>query len=256
MDVEVRHGSVTDVGRVREANQDAMLARPPVFVVADGMGGHAGGEVASALVVEELARVPAGPWDPRSGAQAVVDALSRGQVRLRRYAGSQGRRGAHAGTTVVVALLAAEEDGTPCWVIGHLGDSRAYAVGPHGLEQLTRDHSVVQELLDGGLITSDELADHPERHVITKAISAQESPEPDLAVVPVVTAGRLLLCSDGVHGMLSDDQIAEVLAAEPEAGDAATALVRAALEAGGQDNATAVVVDVVGWDGGATTSPA
>lgn len=254
MHVEVQHGSATDVGRVRTSNQDALLSEPPVFAVADGMGGHAGGEVASALVVEELAQVSSGPWDPRTAAQAIVDALARGQVRIRQYAESRGSESAHAGTTAVVALLAAEEDGTPCWVVGNLGDSRAYVSGPEGLTRLTTDHSVVQELMDAGMISAEEAQGHPERHVITRALSATDSPAPDLSVVPVVTAGRLLLCSDGVHGMLSDEEIARALAEHPEPGPAAMELVRAAVLAGGQDNATAVVVDVMGWGAGTGTA--
>lgn len=247
MQVEVRHGSATDVGRVRTQNQDDLAVEPPVFVVADGMGGHDGGEVASAIVVEELRALGGRSWTPTTGTQAVVDALTRGRARIARYVESQGRD-RHAGTTVVVALLAAEDDGTPCWVLAHVGDSRIYSWGPDGLALLTRDHSVVQELLDAGMIEPREVSSHPERHVITRALSAQESPEPDVATVPVVTAGRLLLCSDGVNGMLSDEEIADLLAAHADPAEAATAVVRAAVQAGGEDNATAVVVDVVGWD--------
>lgn len=247
MEVEVRHGSTSDVGRVRTQNQDDLLAEPPVFAVADGMGGHDGGEVASALVVQELRALGGHAWEPRDGTQAVVDALTRGQARIRQYVDSHHGDG-HAGTTAVVALLVAEADGTPWWVLAHVGDSRIYSWGPEGLRRLTRDHSVVQELLDAGMIEAHEVGRHPERHVITRALSAQESPAPEVSTVPVVTAGRLLLCSDGVNGMLSDATIADVLSEHADAQEAATAVVRAAVEAGGEDNATAVVVDVVGWD--------
>lgn len=243
--VELHHGAATDVGHVRTVNEDAFLVAPPVFVVADGMGGHAGGDVASATAVQELGRLADAGFDSHSGAQAVVAALVRCQARLREYAAMQPGDAQHAGTTAVVALLVSDPEG-PRWLLANVGDSRVYRLGPHGLDQLSVDHSVVQELLDTGRITEQEAAGHPERHVITRALSALEAPEPDFFLVPLPAAERLLLCSDGVSGMVPDATIEHLLRESPDPRDAAERLVQAALAAGGRDNATAVVVDVVG----------
>lgn len=245
--VDLHHGAATDVGHVREVNEDAFLVAPPVFVVADGMGGHSGGDVASAIAVEELGRLAGSSLDSRAGAQAVVSALTRCQARLGDYARRQGHggRSVHAGTTAVVALLVHDDDG-PRWLLANLGDSRIYRLGPDGLDQLSVDHSVVQELIDAGSITPEQAEEHPERHVITRALSALDAPEPDFFSVPLAAAERLLLCSDGVSGMVDDAAIEEVLVGCSDPRDAAERLVAAALAAGGRDNATAVVVDVVG----------
>jgi len=245
--VDLHHGAATDVGHVRSVNEDAYLVAPPVFVVADGMGGHAGGDVASAIVVEEFARLADADLDARAGAEAVVSVLARCQARLREYAQGQGFGGGsvHAGTTAVVAMLVHDDEG-PRWLVANLGDSRAYRLHGDTLEQLSVDHSVVQELMDYGHITAPEAADHPERHVITRALSAGEAPEPDFFLVPLHAAERLLLCTDGVSGMVTDGLIEQVLRGCEDPRDAAERLVREALAAGGRDNATAVVVDVVG----------
>jgi protein phosphatase len=244
MATELRYAGRTDVGLVREVNEDAYVAAPPVFVVADGMGGHAGGDVASAVVVEELGRLAGSAFDRVTAERAVLDALDRSQGRIQEHAAGKVGRAA-PGTTVVAAVLVAEED-RPVWLVVNLGDSRAYRMSSGRLEQVTRDHSLVQELLDAGDITEEQVADHPERHVITRAIGGPGPAEPDLFWVDVAGTDRLMLCTDGVNGFVTDDRIARVLATEPGPGDAAAALVDAALAAGGEDNATAVVVDVVG----------
>lgn len=245
--LDLRHGATTDVGLVRETNQDSLLAQPPVFAVADGMGGHAGGEVASRIAVEELAALGAGPWDPRSGTEAVVACLARAQTRIVDY--GQAQRGTHrrwaSGTTVVVALPV-EDAGEPAWLVVNLGDSRAYGLGPEGMRQVSVDHSVVQELVAAGRISPEQAAEHPERHVLTRALGSPGGAQPDAFTVPMAAAPRMMLCSDGVNGMLTDQAIADVLGAHDDPEEAARALVRAAVEAGGVDNATAVVVDAVG----------
>ncbi len=241
--VELRFSASTDVGHVRELNEDAHVTAPPIFVVADGMGGHAGGAVASAIVVEELAGLGDGSYDEDSAVRAVSAALEQSQRRIDDYAaGGVGR--AAPGTTVVAALLAGV--GVPTWLVINLGDSRAYLLRAGELSQVSRDHSLVQELLDSGRITQDQVADHPERHVITRALGGPGFTEPDVFRLEVVAGDRLLLCTDGVHGLIDDTVIGEVLAGEPDTASAASALVEAALDAGGDDNATAVVVDVVG----------
>ncbi|GAA4378943.1 PP2C family protein-serine/threonine phosphatase [Nocardioides caricicola] len=246
--VELQHGAATDVGLVREVNEDALLAAPPVFVVADGMGGHEGGDVASAIVVEEFARLAEAGYDPRNAVEAVRSALTASQERIRAYSEAQrqggiGRR-RHAGTTAVVALLA-DDDG-PMWLLANLGDSRIYRFAGGVLEQVSVDHSLVQELVDTGRLDPAAAATHPKRNVITRALGDPDGAEADFFVLPVDAAERLLLCSDGVTGMLADDEVAAVLREAADPRDAADQLVAAAVAAGGEDNATAVVIDVVG----------
>ena len=245
--VELHHGAATDAGRVREVNEDSFLAAPPVFVVADGMGGHEGGDVASAIVVEEFARL-ADTYDPRAGAEAVADTLRECQRRIAEYGRQQMAEGAHrwyAGTTAVVALLVEDDEG-PQWLLANVGDSRVYRFVDDVLEQVSVDHSLVQELVEAGEITTDEAATHPERHVVTRALGGPKAAEADYFLLPLPAAERLVLCSDGVNGMIPDAEIAAILRESQDPRDAADRMVAAAVEAGGRDNATAVVVDVVG----------
>ncbi|HQR27937.1 MAG TPA: protein phosphatase 2C domain-containing protein [Nocardioides sp.] len=244
---QVHGGAASDVGKVRRVNQDACLVAPPVLVVADGMGGHAAGEVASRIVVETFDALAGSRHDLRSGAQAVVGTLAECQRRILEYSSAQGQGAPsrwYAGTTAVVALLV-EEDGSPRWLVANLGDSRAYLLDGGRLAQVTVDHSLVQQLLDAGEIRAEEVATHPERHVVTRALGGPHAPEPDLFLLPAT--GRLLLCSDGVTGMLSDERLAELLASTRDPQQTADLVVEAAVAAGGIDNATAVVADVVGW---------
>jgi serine/threonine protein phosphatase PrpC len=244
--VELHHGAATDVGLLRETNEDAYLVAPPVFVVADGMGGHEGGDVASRIVVEEFGRLAGEGYDPAHGTDLVAAALAASQRRIAEYAvgGAPGARRT-PGTTVVAALLV-EDEGAPAWLLANLGDSRIYAVSRGALYQVSTDHSVVQELLDSGQITQAEAAEHPERHVITRALGGPRLEPADYFLLPVTEVERVLLCTDGISGLIDDGQIATILADSPDPRDAADRLVSAALRAGGDDNATAVVVDVVG----------
>jgi serine/threonine protein phosphatase PrpC len=246
--VELQYGVATDVGLVREANEDSLLAQPPVFVVADGMGGHDGGEIASRIVVEEFAQLAERGYDPRGGPDAVLATLRSCQRRLKEY--GAGRRGSdggpwHGGTTAVVALLVETDDG-PAWLLTNLGDSRIYRVAGGELLRVSTDHSVVQELVDAGRISEDQARVHPERHIVTRALGGPDPLDPDFFLLALGEAGRILLCSDGVTDLIRDAEIAAVLGDSPDPRDAATRVVAAALAAGGVDNATAVVVDVVG----------
>jgi PPM family protein phosphatase len=246
--VEVHHGARTDVGLVREVNEDSFLASPPVFVVADGMGGHDGGDVASRIVVEEFARLADDGYDPTRGGDVVSATLRESQRRIREYGPhglGDGSGQEYAGTTVAAALLV--DDGGPRWLLVNLGDSRIYRLTDDRLEQVSVDHSVVQELVDAGAISSEDAATHPERHVITRVLGGPDFAEPDYFLLPLPAVERLLLCSDGVSGMIDDAAIAAVLRDTEDPRDAADLLVDRALAAGGRDNATAVVVDVVGW---------
>ncbi|GGD22877.1 serine/threonine protein phosphatase [Nocardioides daphniae] len=243
------HAGASHVGHVRTVNEDAWAASSPVFVVADGMGGHAGGDVASRIAVEELARLAGRELTPAGARDAVLAALVRAQARLRAYVErhSEDSRIWYAGTTVVVAVLVSGADG-PGWLLAHVGDSRAYAVEPSGARQVTADHSVVAQLLARGELTPEQAAVHPERHVVTRALSSREVPEPDFLELPLSAAPRLLLCTDGVSGLVGGEELAVLaaLTATSRPQEVADALVAAALSAGGTDNATALVVDVVG----------
>jgi protein phosphatase len=245
--VGLRYGAATDVGLLREVNEDSFLARPPVFVVADGMGGHDGGDIASGIVVEEFARLADAGYDPSRGDEAVVATLDAAQRRLIEYGathrGSEGGRW-HGGTTAVVALLVDEVDG-PAWLLANLGDSRIYAWGDDGLVRVSTDHSVVQELVDSGMITEAEALVHPERHIVTRALGGPDALDPDLFRISPVDAVRVLLCSDGITGMLPDSEIEAILAAHDDPRGAADRLVAAANAAGGIDNSTVIVVDAV-----------
>ena len=245
-DVDLHHGASTDVGLVRKVNEDSYLVSPPVFVVADGMGGHSGGDVASQMVVEEFQRL-AEAYDPCRGADHVSAAFARAQTRIVDYGNAHRalHPGWHAGTTAVVAVLV-DDAGVAKWLLANLGDSRIYRMTEGRLEQISVDHSVVQELIDSGQITAEEASVHPERHVITRALGSPGGIEPDYFLMPLGAIERLLLCSDGVTGMIEDKEIEEILESVADPRDAADSLVRAAVAAGGRDNATAIVVDVVG----------
>jgi protein phosphatase len=243
--VELHHGAATDVGLLRETNEDAYLVAPPVFVVADGMGGHEAGDVASRIVVEEFAQLADRGYEPAHGREAIAATLEASQRRIAEYAAPGAGPRRTPGTTVVAALLV-EEDGAPAWLLANLGDSRIYAVADGKLRQVSTDHSVVQELVDSGEITAAAAHTHPERHVITRALGGPRLEPADYFVLTMAEAERLLLCTDGISGLVDDDRIAAILTESPDPRDAADRLVAAALDAGGDDNATAVVVDVVG----------
>jgi len=246
--VELHHGAATDVGLVREVNEDAYLAAPPVFVVADGMGGHEGGDVASAIVVEEFGRLADEGYDPRRGAEVVAATLRTCQERITGYAaglGAGGSRRFRSGTTAVVALLVEDDDG-PKWLLANLGDSRIYRYADGVLERVSVDHSVVQELVDAGQITEEQSLVHPERHIVTRALGGPDPLDPDFFSWALTDAERILLCSDGVTDLVRDHLLADLLRDNPDPRDAADQVVATALAAGGIDNATAVVVDVVG----------
>ncbi|MFZ5869435.1 MAG: PP2C family protein-serine/threonine phosphatase [Actinomycetota bacterium] len=238
---EIRHGSATHVGRVRKVNEDALLAEPPVFAVADGMGGHAAGDVASAVVVEELRSLV---HRDRVPPKEVLEALESADERVRALTDDDGIP-LGAGSTVAGAVLvdAGDRDG-PAWLVVNCGDSRVYRFADGALEQVSVDHSVVQELVDEGLLTPAQARLHPARNVITRAVGAAARLEPDTWLLPVTPGERLVVCTDGLTNEVDDDQLAALMDGGPQ--EVADALVDAAVSAGGHDNVTVVVVDVVG----------
>lgn len=230
-------GSRTDVGCVREHNEDSLVVAPPLYVVCDGMGGHAAGEVASEIAVDVIARrAPLTP-DATALGQAVEEA------NLAIIEGARTGKGrAGMGCTCTAAMLDSER-----LVIAQVGDSRAYLLHHGRLQQLTRDHSLVADLVEAGQITPAEARVHPQRSVITRALGSDPLTQPDLLEINVETGDRLLLCSDGLTSMIEDDEVERILnhTADPQL--AASQLVNAAIAAGGYDNVTVIVVDVTGF---------
>ncbi|MBD7918146.1 serine/threonine-protein phosphatase [Cellulomonas sp. Sa3CUA2] len=229
-------GSATDRGRVREVNEDALLAYPPVFLVADGMGGHDAGDLASRIAVEEFAQLAG---QSSASSDDVHACFTRTSTRIR----AEFTRGRQGGTTVAGAAVT-EHDGGWYWLVFNVGDSRVYRWSEGELSQVSVDHSVVQELLDAGDLSPDAARRHPERHVLTRALGTGELPEPDYWLLPAGVDDRLLICTDGLTRELADHEIAEVLGAFDDPQEAAARLVQDALERGGRDNVSAVVVDV------------
>ncbi|WP_415856665.1 PP2C family protein-serine/threonine phosphatase [Sinomonas sp. G460-2] len=244
-------GAATDRGSVRELNEDSFLAREPVFAVADGMGGHEAGEVASRLCIESLADEPVlRPGRRTVTALDVILAVRRADLSIREATG------ALAGTTLAAAILTEGEDGALAWLVANVGDSRVYLEFEGEFSQLTEDHSEVWELLALGELTPEEARVYPRRNVVTRALGTGFDADPDLWTFPASPGQRLLVCSDGLTCELEDEQIAGVLAEHGDPQAAADALVAAALEAGGSDNVTVVVVGVrTGDDDGAPAPP-
>jgi protein phosphatase len=232
--VTLEWGSATTAGAVRPANEDSLLALPTLFVVADGMGGHAAGECASHLAVAEFERLAGASltmYDVLDGVRAANEAI------LASAREDPSRAG--MGTTLVG--LAIVPDG---WLVFHVGDSRAYRLADGRLEQLTTDHTEVQELIEAGVVDPEQRHRHPRSHILTRALGTDPGPQADCQLVPLVPGERFLLCSDGLSTELPDDQIADLLAGDSPA-EAAQRLADAAVEAGGHDNVTTIVIDVV-----------
>lgn len=231
------YGSRTEIGNVREHNEDSLTVLPPLFAVSDGMGGHEAGEVASEITINTLNDLAPQSADAEALARAVV-AANLNVIK----APSQGVGREGMGTTLTAAILEKER-----LVIAQVGDSRAYLLHNGSLQQLTRDHSLMADMIEAGQLTEAEARVHPNRSVITRAIGSDPHMQPDLYELNVETGDRLLLCSDGICGMIEDHEIASIMRRAPSAQSCADQLVEAALAAGGFDNATAVVVDVEGF---------
>ncbi len=235
MRIEV--GSATDIGRVRERNEDSILVDPPLYVVADGMGGHRGGQVASQVALEtmeELSSESRGSLADhvRRANRAVWDR----SVEDEQLSGM--------GTT----LTAARIDGASA-LIAHVGDSRAYLLRDGVLRQLTTDHTLVARMVKSGEITEQEADVHPHKNVLTRALGTDEQVEVDEDSIALSGGDRLLLCSDGLTGMVTEDQIQAILETNEQPQQAADRLVKAANRAGGVDNISVVVIEAIGEEG-------
>jgi serine/threonine protein phosphatase PrpC len=245
-----RWGAASDIGVRRALNEDHYLAQPPIFVVADGMGGHDAGELASAEAIDALASL--------AGLRAVTGqqvqtCLSEAQRRIRAIETIPGRG---AGTTLTGVVIS-EQDGVPYWLIINLGDSRTYRLAGGRLEQISVDHSEVQEMIEDGELTVIQASRHPRRHVVTRALGVGSEHEADFWMIPIVEHDRILVCSDGLTDDVPDEQICGILLGEASPQSAADLLVVAALAAGGRDNVTVLVVDAWGVPGSedAETTP-
>ena len=229
---------LTDPGRRRRHNEDAFVCEPPLFAIADGMGGAQAGELASRLAAAAVGRGEASDLTGGDRVVALIEAANRSVYE--RAAGDQSVSG--MGTTMTAALV--EDD--QVW-IGHVGDSRAYLLRDGGLEQMTEDHSLVAELVRSGRLTPDEAGDHPHRSVITRALGTDPDVAVDVMPVPTQPGDVFVLCSDGLTTMVDDDAILELLAQHRDDLDAAArALVARANDAGGEDNITVVLFEVAG----------
>jgi serine/threonine protein phosphatase PrpC len=242
--LRVRAGAATHVGRVREHNEDALLAQGMVFAVADGMGGHAAGEVASRIAVEALAELAERPPGRTEDVAAVL--RSANERILQSQAQAPEQRG--MGTTVsgLTVVDAADRDH---WVVFNIGDSRVYRLADNRMSLVTRDHSEVREMVDAGLIDASEAARHPLRNVITRSLGSDPAPTPDLWVLPPTPGERFVVCSDGLSGELEDREIMLLARQDADPQAVADELVAAAVRAGGRDNVSVVVVAVDSGEG-------
>lgn len=237
-------GSATDVGRVRTLNEDSLWCSDGLFVVADGMGGHAAGEVASALAVAALHAVAD---SPPVRAEDITAAIWRANEQILAAGYADGERFGMGTTITGLGVVAA--DGGDHWAVFNVGDSRVYRFAGGMLSQLTVDHSEVQELVAAGRLLREQVRFHPRRNVVTRSLGSHPAPVADIWVFPPTAGDRFLVCSDGLTTEVEDADIARTLFEVTDPQAAADELVRQANEAGGHDNITAVVVDLIAVSG-------
>jgi len=231
----LRYGCATDVGRLRSENQDSLYAGDGLFLVADGMGGQPAGDLASKLAIAELSTLsrPITPPALEAGIRQANDRLlAEGRQDPRRYG---------MGTTLS-GLAVLDRGG---WAVINVGDSRVYRFADGRLEQLTVDHSAVQALVDAGLLDQRAALRHPRRNVVTRSLGTEPPPLPDIQLRDPVAGERFLICSDGLTNELSDAEIGRLLAAAEQPQQAADQLVEQAVLAGGRDNVTVIVVELI-----------
>src|SRR5690606_10607604 len=233
-ELQLAWAGITDRGRRRENNQDAFLTAYPLFVVADGMGGHAGGEIASRSTIDRLQEaVEAGEVSEEAIEQALHRAVD--DIHSHPETTDEG-----TGTTLTGVFLRRTEEGVWQWTALNIGDSRVYIKRDDRLAQITTDHSVVQELVASGKISPEEADGHPYSNVITRAVGASELVPPDYVAVDLRDGDRLVICSDGLTKELTDYGILHFLRENEDPADAVDAMLEAALENGGRDNVTLI----------------
>jgi len=246
--IALRFAARSDVGLVRSSNQDSGYAGPHLLVIADGMGGHAGGDVASSLAVGELSVLDGESHGSDDAAEHLSAALDAANAQLRDRVGVEPELSG-MGTTVTAILRAGSR-----LVLAHIGDSRGYLLRGGVLTQLTRDHSYVQSLIDEGKLTPEEAEHHPQRSVIMRVLTGERHDTADVSVREARPGDRYLLCSDGLSGVVSRDTLAAALGAGDPPDATCDRLVELALRGGGPDNVSCVVADVVELGGGTPPS--
>jgi protein phosphatase len=242
----LEHAARTDVGHVRDHNEDALFASPRLVAIADGVGGHAAGEVASRAAVEELVLLDKSRLTAPLPS-ALAAAVAAGNDRIGFIAGCRPQTAGMSTTLTAVAL----DDDAEGYAVANIGDSRTYLLRDGVLTRLTRDDSYVQALIDRGLIAPEDVRRHPQRSVVMEVLDGRPGRAARVETHPAREGDRLLLCSDGLSDDVDDDAIGEALAI-PDRDAAADRLVELALSAGGRDNVSVIVADVVrggaaGW---------
>ena len=239
----IRHGVATDTGNVRVQNEDAFLVSDTLFAVADGMGGHNAGEVASALTTQLLGALPQGTV---STPQAFVQVVQEINHSIYQAATTTTEQRGMGTTLTALAVVANDDSAEPAhMVLANVGDSRAYLLRDGELRQLSVDHSYVQELVAEGLLTADEARTHPRRNIVTRALGIDVAVSVDSSIIPIIEGDRFMLCSDGLVDEVPPEEIASLCSLSASPTDAANALVAAAKRHGGHDNITVIVIDAV-----------
>lgn len=238
MTLSLDYAALSDVGRVRRNNEDSAYAGPHLLLLADGMGGAAAGEVASAAAVQVLRRLDTATITGEDMIEALAGAVHRANERLSELVEEDPEREG-MGSTVTALMFDGEQLG-----LAHLGDSRAYRMRDGRLQQLSHDHTFVQSLVDEGRISQEEAFTHPHRNLILRVLDGRPDSDPDLQMLDVQAGDRLLLCSDGLPDYVNDDVIAAAMA-DGTPDSVVVDLITHALEAGSNDNVTCIVADVV-----------
>ncbi|MCY9786525.1 Stp1/IreP family PP2C-type Ser/Thr phosphatase [Nocardiopsis sp. EMB25] len=239
MTIALRYAAYSDVGCLREGNEDSGYAGQHLLAVADGMGGYAGGEVASSIAISTIRRLDTEPHGTEEMAESLQRAVEQANASLSRRILAEPQL-ENMGTTLTAMLWSG-----PRVALIHIGDSRAYLLRGPRFEQITHDHTLVQTLVDEGKITEEEVATHPQRSLILRALDGKSPVDPDISISEAKPGDRYLLCSDGLSGVVTKKTIHETLATEADPRVAAKKLIELAIRGGGPDNITAVIADVI-----------
>lgn len=235
---EIKPAGITDIGNVRPTNEDYLLAEGDLFVVADGMGGEGRGEAASRTAVQTIREA----FTANPSTTGLTDAVH--QANRAVWERSEAEPALHGMGTTIAAVGVVNDDDETRLVIANVGDSRVYLLRAKQLSRLSSDHSLVADLVRSGEISEEEAHSHPERHVLTRAVGVGPETDPYVALTDPAAGDRLLVCSDGLFNELGNDEIADILATVTRPEDAASQLVARAKEHGGNDNITAIVLDI------------
>lgn len=228
--------ALSDIGKVRETNEDSYVCQSPLFVVADGMGGHVAGEVASRMAAEAVRAIVASATGGKEPTALLSEAITAANEQVYRLAQEDSER-AGMGTTLTAAFV---EGSVLYW--GHVGDSRLYLLRAGELSQVSEDHSLVSELVKKGSITAEEALLHPHRNILTRAVGTSDRVKVDTGSFALADGDTVLLCTDGLTNMVTDGDIAAALSRDGDGAALLAQLVAKANEAGGLDNITAILV--------------